>query len=76
MKTIEEVLGKVLNIDPSRISDETGPSNTEAWDSFSGLLIVSELEKNFSLKLTIEEVILVKNVRDIRAILNKHGIKA
>lgn len=76
MKSVEEVLGKVLNIDQSRITDETGPSNTDAWDSFSGLLLVTELEKNFNVKFTIDEVVSVKKVSDIKAILNKHGIKA
>ena len=76
MRTVEEVLGKVLNIDPAKITGETGPSNTEAWDSFSGLLLVTELEKNFNVKFTIEEVVAVKKVSDIKAILNKHNVKA
>ena len=76
MRTVEEVLGKVLNIDPAKITDEMGPSNTEAWDSFSGLLLVTELEKNFNVKFTIEEVVAVKKVSDIKAILNKHNVKA
>lgn len=76
MLTVEEVLGKVLNIEPAKITDEMGPANTEAWDSFNGLLLVTELEKNFNVKFTIEEVVSVKKVADIKVILQKHGVKA
>lgn len=76
MKTVEEVLGKVLNIEPAKITDETGPSNTEAWDSFHALLLVNELENNFGVKFTLEEVIAVKTVADIKTVLYKHGVKS
>lgn len=75
MKTVEEVLGKVLNIDLTKITDETGPANTDAWDSFSGLLLVTELEKNFNIKLSIDDVVEIKNVGDIKKVLRKYGIK-
>ncbi len=73
MKTVEEVLGKVLDIDPSKIAGTTGPGNTDAWDSFNGLLLVTELEKNFNVKFTIEEIVGVKNVADIKKVLRDHN---
>jgi len=73
--TVEEVIGKVLNVDSSKITDETSPENTPEWDSFNGLLLATELEKNFKVKFSIDEVVLVKNVGDIKKILQKHGIK-
>lgn len=74
-KSVEEVLGKVLDIDPSKITDATGPGNTDAWDSFNGLLLVTELEKNFDVKFTIDEIVGVKSVADIKAVLKKHNVE-
>ncbi len=74
MKTVEEVLGKVLDIDSSKITDVTSPSNTDAWDSFNGLLLVTELEKNFDVKFTIDEIVGVKNVADIKKVLKEHNV--
>lgn len=75
MKKVEEVIAKVLNLDEGKIDDTTGPDNTENWDSFNALILVSELEKNFNVKFTIDEVVGVKNVADIKSVLKKHGIK-
>ncbi|OGY63164.1 MAG: hypothetical protein A3I24_02840 [Candidatus Harrisonbacteria bacterium RIFCSPLOWO2_02_FULL_41_13b] len=75
MKKLEELLGKVLSIDSKIITDETSPANVESWDSFNGLVLVSELEKQFKVKFTIDEVTSVKNVGDIKKALKKHGIE-
>ncbi len=71
---VEEIIGKILNIDSTTIKDETSPENTSEWDSFNGLLLVSELEKNFNVKFDIEEIIAVKNVSDIKKSLKRHNI--
>lgn len=75
MKTVEEILAKVLGINAASITDETGPDNTSAWDSFNGLILVTELEKNFNVKFTLDEVVAVKNVADIKTALKRHGVE-
>lgn len=75
MQSVEEVIARVLSIDPSTITDRTTPSDVEEWDSFNGLLLVTELEKNFHVTFSLEEVVAVKNVADIKKTLQKHGIK-
>jgi len=68
------ILSKVLGIDEASITDNTSPANVESWDSFNGLMLVSELEKEFNVKFTMEEVISVKCVGDIKKSLKRHGI--
>ncbi len=75
MKPVEEVLAKVFNMEASKITDATGPANTEAWDSFNGLLLVTELEKTYNIKFSIEEIVGVKNVADIKTALRKHNVE-
>ena len=68
-------MGRVLNIDSRTITDATKPEDIESWDSFNGLVLVTELEKNFKVKFSLEEVVSVKNVGDIKKILKGHGVK-
>ncbi len=75
MISLEKVLSKVLGIDPKSITDEMDPGSVPSWDSFNGLLLVTELEKNFGVTFSIDEVIAVKNVGDIRRALKSHGIQ-
>lgn len=75
MDRLKAILSKVLSIGTDSINDKTSPDNVESWDSFNGLMLVSELEKEFNVKFTMEEVMSVKNVKDIKESLKKHGIK-
>ena len=75
MKTVEEVIAHVLHIDPSGITDASSPNDIENWDSFNGLLLVTELEKTFNVSFSLDEIVVVKNGGDIKSALKKHGIK-
>ncbi|MFA6536534.1 MAG: acyl carrier protein [Candidatus Paceibacterota bacterium] len=75
MEKLNQILAKVLEIDPNSITDLTSPENTPSWDSFNGLLLITELEKGFEVKFTIDEVVAVKNVGDIKKALKRQGVK-
>ena len=74
-KSLIEILSKLLDIDPSKIDDNTSPENTFSWDSYNGLMMVSELESNFNVHFTMDEVIAVRNVGDIKKFLSLHGVE-
>ena len=74
MKRVEAILSKVLELDENEIRDETSQDNVETWDSFNSLMLVSELENNFNVRFTMQEVTIMKSVKDIKDILKKHGI--
>ena len=75
MKRLNAILSRVLGIKESEINDKTSPSNVDSWDSFNGIMMVSELEKEFKVKFTIKEAASVKCVKDIKDSLKKHGVK-
>ena len=74
MNRLYKVLAKVLKEDLKNINDDSSPETIGGWDSFNGLLLADELEKEFNIKFTMEEVLDVKNVRDIKKHLKNHGI--
>lgn len=74
MKTLKELIAKVLDINEEELNDNSSPENISSWDSFKGLMLVSELEKNFNVKFTMNEVISIKNFGDIKKLIKKYGI--
>lgn len=74
MLTLKELVAKVLDIDKEILNDESSPENIPSWDSFNGLMMVSELENNFNVKFTLNEIVAVKNLKDIKDALKRHGI--
>jgi len=75
MNKLYEIISKVLNVPPDKITDESSPDNTPGWDSFNGLLLVTEIESGFKIKLQMDEVMAVRNVADIKKLLKKRGIE-
>jgi len=69
-----KIISKVMRVPISEISDQSGPENIDSWDSFNGLVLVDELESEFNIKFTINEVADVNNVEDIKKHLKNHGI--
>jgi acyl carrier protein len=74
MERLKSVLARVLAVGEEKINDDSSPETINSWDSFNGLMLVSELETNFKIKFTMAEVMSVKNVKDIKSALDKHGV--
>ena len=74
MLTLKELVAKVLDIEKEALNDESSPENIPLWDSFNGLMMVSELENNFNVKFTIDEVVAVRKFKDIKDALKRHGV--
>ncbi len=74
MLTLKELVAKVLDINKELLNDESSPENIPSWDSFNGLMMVSELEDNFKVKFTLKEIVDVKKFKDIKEALKRHGI--
>jgi len=75
MKRLNGILAKILEIREDEINDDTSPDNVSTWDSYNALLMVSEIEDYFKVKFTIDEVMKVTCVRDIKKVLKKYRIE-
>lgn len=73
-KSLEELLARIFAVDVKEINDRTSPENLSSWDSFNGLKLVQELEKNFKASFDLKEMAAVKNVGDIKKLLKKHHV--
>lgn len=63
-----------MSIPISQLTDDSGPENIDSWDSFNGLLLVDELESKFNITFSLEEVVDVKTISDIKRHLLNHGV--
>ena len=69
------ILSEVLKENIKNIDNQSSPETIKEWDSFAGLTLVDRLESEFSVTFTINEVMDVKNVGDIKRHLRNHGVK-
>jgi acyl carrier protein len=68
-----DIVANVMEVQLSQIDDESGPETIENWDSFRGLILFEELESKFNVKFTLNELLNIKKIRDIRNILSVRG---
>ena len=74
MGKLEEIIAKVFELDISKIKKEMTPLDIEMWDSLSQLNLVSSIEKEFQIKLEIDEIFTVTKIGDIYNLLSKKGV--
>ncbi len=57
---------KIFTEDLNRLSDNVKLKNLSNWDSLKQLELVSMLEKKFKKKLSIQEIIQIKTIKDLK----------
>jgi acyl carrier protein len=67
---VRELLVRVLGVPPESVALEMVRSQFERWDSLNHLTLVMELEGEFGLSLTLDEMTALASVRDIIALVD------
>ena len=68
-----DIVANVMEVQVSQIDDESGPETIENWDSFRKLILFEELESKFNVKFTLNELLNIKKIKDIKNILSVRG---
>jgi acyl carrier protein len=73
MRTFEEIITEHLRIPKENISDSLAPKDVPDWDSMNYLLFVAEVEKEFDVNFTMDEVLNAASIGDVRRLLKAKG---
>ncbi len=71
MSKFTKLASKFLSITEESVHDGLTPKDVPEWDSMNYLLFIAELEKEFSLSFTMDEVMNSQSLGDLRAIVEK-----
>jgi len=71
MDRLKQLLASALNIDDENVDDSLSRDNSEEWDSFNHLMLMSEIEKQFGVSFTLQEIEEARSYSDIRALILK-----
>jgi len=70
---LKQVVKNVFRVDD--IEDTSSPETIPEWDSLGHLTLIHELEVQFGIQFTIDEISEMVNVRTIKEILRSHGVE-
>jgi|TARA_B110000495_G_scaffold144239_1_gene127179 acyl carrier protein len=68
------IISRVFDIPVNEINYESNPENIKNWDSFTGYVLLDEIETNFNISITMEESLKIKKLNDFKNILKGKGI--
>ena len=71
MKTFNTIASELFSIPEESIHDGLSSKDIENWDSMNYLLFIAELEKEFGVSFSMDQVMNAKTIGDLRAIVEK-----
>mgnify|MGYP001470033081 CR=1 FL=1 len=60
---LREILADALDIEPEELDDNASQKNISEWDSFALMAMVTGLEEEFKIDLTLEEIMEMKSLQ-------------
>ena len=67
------IISKIFSVPITEINDESNPETIESWDSLNLYMLIDDIETEFNVKFTLEEILEIKNVGDFKNLLVNHG---
>ncbi len=71
--TINAIVADVLNVDEDEVNGELSPEKAEYWDSMAHLTMVTAMEEECDIKLTMDDVQSIECVNDMYEIARKYS---
>jgi acyl carrier protein len=75
MDKFAQIAEDFLHIPRAKQRDTLTPADVKNWDSMNYLLFIAELEKQFDMSFTMDEVMQAKTLGDVKKYLVGHGKK-
>lgn len=68
-----DLIAGTLGVPVTEISEASDMTTVKKWDSLRHLMLMMELETNYGIELTDEEMTAATSIGRIRQILRQHG---
>lgn len=75
MKNFSEIVCEIFAIPPESVQDSMSSKDIPEWDSMNYLRFIAELEKEFNVSFSMDEVMNAATLGDLRRIVEARGQK-
>lgn len=73
-KTFDQIVSEIFSLPEAEIGDNLTNQDISGWDSMNYIMLIAELEKNFDISFSMDEVMSIQTIGDIRSIVEKKQI--
>jgi acyl carrier protein len=75
MEKFKRIVQEIFKLPAEKIADSLTAKDIPDWDSMNYLLFIAELEKQFTVSFTMDEVLAADSLGAVRALLLAKGVK-
>jgi len=72
-KSVESLVSEVFELQNSKLTDEMSPDTVEQWDSMNHLKLVTAIENEYDIRLSMSEIQSMLTIGEIKNIVVKHS---
>jgi acyl carrier protein len=71
---VRQVVADVLGVETQVVADDFSRDNADTWDSLNHLRIVTALEQEFAITLSMDEIVAVRNVGQVIELIARRSV--
>jgi len=73
---LQEVFATALALPADQVTDDLAYQSVPEWDSMSHMILITELEANYSITIETEDLLEMTDVTNVITRLKKYGVEA
>jgi acyl carrier protein len=74
MPKLQRIFLELFQVPPADLGPDMGPGQIAKWDSLGHMQLVTAIQKEFGITLTLDEVMQMDSVQNITSVLEKRGV--
>jgi acyl carrier protein len=67
-----EIVAELFDLAPAAVDDALTPEGVDLWDSMNHLRLVSAVEEEFGIKLSMQEIESIRSLAVLQALVAQH----
>ena len=71
----ELLVGRVFGVSPAGLDDSASNRTLEAWDSLGHLALITEVQAEYGIELSAEDILSMTSLAHIKRVLTARGIR-
>ena len=72
MQNINKIIAETFAIEEQEFDDQLGPGSIENWDSLAHLRLITAIEAEYSIQLSMDDVQIIDSIGKLKEIIAKY----
>ncbi len=69
----DDLVAEIFELEEGAVKDDLTPETVDLWDSLLQLRLVTTLEEEFGIRLSMEEIESIQSIGGLREIVRRHA---